>query len=116
MNPYDQAHALAKALRERDEYKEYVRLKQAAYDDSTNKALLDEYKKLQFKMQAKLAGGETPPQEDMQRMQQIGTLLQFNPDAGAYLMAEFRFQRMLSDIFKILADVAGVDLDMLAQG
>ena len=52
----------------------------------------------------------------MQRMQQIGTLLQFNPDAGAYLMAEFRFQRMLSDIFKILADVAGVDLDMLAQG
>ena len=43
-------------------------------------------------------------------------LLQFNPDVSAYLLAEFRFQRMLSDIFKILADVAGVDLDALVQG
>ena len=116
MNPYDQAHALARALRESDEYREYMRLKETAYDDGTNKALLDEYKKLQFRLQARLAAGESMPQEDMQRLTQIGALLQFNPDVSAYLMAEFRFQRMLSDIFKILADVAGVDLDMLAQG
>ncbi len=115
MNPYDQAHALARALRESEEYREYMRLKETAYDDGTNKALLDEYKKLQFRMQAKLAAGESMPQDDMQRLTQIGALLQFNPDVSAYLMAEFRFQRMLSDIFKILADVAGVDLDMLAQ-
>ncbi len=116
MNPYDQAHALARALKESEEYREYMRLKETAYDDGTNKALLDEYKKLQFRLQAKMAAGETMPEEDFQRLQQIGTLLQFNPDVSAYLMAEFRFQRMLSDIFKILADVAGVDLDMLAQG
>ena len=115
MNPYDQAHALARALKESEEYREYMRLKETAYDDGTNKALLDEYKKLQFRLQAKAAAGETMPEEDFQRLQQIGTLLQFNPDVSAYLMAEFRFQRMLSDIFKILADVAGVDLDMLAQ-
>ena len=115
MNPYDQAHALARALKESEEYREYMRLKETAYDDGTNKALLDEYKRLQFRMQARLAAGETMPEEDFQRLQQIGTLLQFNPDVSAFLMAEFRFQRMLSDIFKILADVAGVDLDMLTQ-
>ena len=116
MNPYDQAHTLAKSLKESEEYREYIRLKEAAYEDATNKALLDEYKKLQFRLQAKMASGESMPQEDMQRLQQIGTLLQFNPDVSSYLLAEFRFQRMLTDIFKILADVAGVDLDMLAQG
>lgn len=116
MNPYDQAHELARALKESEEYREYIRLKQTAYDDGTNKALLDEYKRLQFRMQARMAAGETMPEEDFQRLQQIGALLQFNPDVSAYLMAEFRFQRMLSDIFKILADVAGVDLDMLTQG
>ena len=116
MNPYDQAHALAKALKESEEYREYQRLKTVAYEESTNKALLDEYKKLQFRMQAKLAAGETMPEDYFRRLQQIGALLQYNPDVSAYLMAEFRFQRMLSDIFKILADVAGVDLDMLAQG
>ena len=116
MNPYDHAHALARALKDSEEYREYMRLKEIAYDDNTNKALLDEYKKLQFRLQAKIAAGESMPQEDTQRLTQIGALLQFNPDVSAYLMAEFRFQRMLSDIFKILADVAGVDLDMLAQG
>ena len=115
MNPYDQAHELARALKESEEYREFTRLKSVAYDDGTNKALLDEYKRLQFRLQAKIAAGESLPDEDMQRLQQIGALLQFNPDVSAYLMAEFRFQRMLSDIFKILADVAGVDLDMLAQ-
>ena len=116
MNPYDQAHALARALKESEEYREYARLKETVYEDGTNKALLDEYKRLQFRMQAKLASGENMPEEDLQRLQQIGALLQFNPDVSAFLLAEFRFQRMLSDIFKILADVAGVDLDTLTKG
>lgn len=116
MNPYDQAHALARALKDSEEYREYARLKEVAYADDTNRALLDEYKKLQFRLQASAASGGGMPQEDVQRLTQIGALLQFNPDVSAFLMAEFRFQRMLSDIFKILAEVAGVDLDMLAQG
>lgn len=116
MNPYDQAHTLARALKESEEYREYQRLRELAYESDTNRALLDEYKRLQFRLQAKMAAGETMPEEDFQRLQQIGTLLQFNQDVSAYLLAEFRFQRMLSDIFKILADVAGVDLDMLTQG
>ena len=116
MNPYDQAHALARSMKESEEYREMVRLREAAYESDTNRALLDEYKRLQFRMQAKMAAGETMPEDDYQRLQQIGTLLQFNQDVSAYLLAEFRFQRMLSDIFKILADVAGVDLDMLTQG
>ena len=116
MNPYDQAHALARSMKESEEYREMVRLREAAYESDTNRALLDEYRRLQFRMQAKMAAGETMPEDDYQRLQQIGTLLQFNQDVSAYLLAEFRFQRMLSDIFKILADVAGVDLDMLAQG
>lgn len=116
MNPYDQAHALARSLKESEEYREMKRLRELAYESDTNRALLDEYKRLQFRMQAKIAAGENMPEEDYQRMQQIGTLLQFNQDVSGYLLAEFRFQRMLSDIFKILADVAEVDLDMLTQG
>ena len=91
MNPYDQAHTLAKALKESEEYREYKRLRDVAYEESTNRALLDEYKKLQFRLQAKMAAGETMPEEDYQRLQQIGTLLQFNSDVTAFLMAEFRF-------------------------
>ena len=109
MNVYDKAHELAACMKESEEYRDYKRLREAAYEDSTNKALLDEYKKLQFQAQVKLASGE----DDLKRMQAIGNLLQFNPDASSFLMAEFRFQKMLADIYKILGDAAGIDLDML---
>lgn len=115
MNPYDQAHQLANALRESEEYKEYIRLRDIAYENDANRALLDEYKRLQFRVQTRMASGERAEEENMQRLNQLGVLLQFNPDASAYLLAEFRFQRMLSDIFKILGSVAGIDLDMLTQ-
>ena len=116
-NIYDQARALASALKETEEYREYTRLKAVAYDDSTNKSLLDEYKRLQYRMQALVAAGRggDAAGEDFQRMQKIAQVLQFNPDCSAYLLAEFRFQKMLSDIFKILADVANIDLDSLTR-
>jgi cell fate (sporulation/competence/biofilm development) regulator YlbF (YheA/YmcA/DUF963 family) len=116
MNVYDQAHALARTMRESEEFREFDRLRKAAYEDSTNKALLDEFKRLQFRYQASMASGTPMDEDDMKRMQQIASLLQFNKDASAFLMAEFRFQRMLADIYKILGDVAGIDLDMLTQG
>ena len=115
MNIYDEAHRLAGLLKETDEYKSYTALKQTAYDDSTNKALLDELKRLQFKLQAKAASGEKPPEEDMQKLMRISSLLQLNQDASAYIMAEFRFQKLLADIYKILGDVAGIDIDALTQ-
>ena len=65
-------------------------------------------------MQLAVASSQRMDEDDLQRMQKIAALLQFNPDASAYLLAEFRFQKMLADIYKILADVAGIDLDMLA--
>ena len=113
MNVYDQAHQLAQSMRQSEEYLEYMRLKETAYEDSTNRALLDEYKKRQYQMQVKMASGERMEEDDLQRVQKIAGILQFNPDASAYLMAEFRFQKMLADIYKILADAAGINLDML---
>lgn len=113
MNIYDQAHDLAKSLKESDEYREYMRLKEIAYEDDTNRALLDEYKKMQFKMQARIASGQSMDEEDFQKMQRIASLLQMNSDASGYLMAEYRFQTMLSDIYKILADAAGIDLEKM---
>ncbi len=113
MNVYDQAHALARSMKESEEYKEYAQLKEKAYGDETNRTLLDEYKRLQYRMQLAVASGKRMDEEDLQRMQKIAALLQFNPDASAFLLAEFRFQKMLADIYKILAEVAGIDLDML---
>lgn len=116
MNIYDQAHQLARSLKDSPEYREYMRLKETVYEDGTNKALLDEYKRLQYRLQARVAMGQGGmDSEEFERMQKIAQVLQFNPDCANYLMAELRFQTMLSDIYKILAEAAGIDLDMLTQ-
>ena len=115
MNVYDQAHTLCRALKESEEYREYMRLKELAYADATNSALLDEYKRLQFRLQAKMASGESLPDDDMQRLNQIAMLLQLNKEAGEYLLAEFRYQRLLADVFRILSDVSGISPDMFTR-
>ena len=115
-NPYDIAHELARALKESDEYREYAALRETAYADPTNRSLLDEYKRLQFRLQASAVSGTPADEDEMQRFRQIAALLQFNEDAGKYLLSEFRYQKMLSDIYKILADTAGIDLDTLISG
>ena len=113
MNPYDQAHQLAKSLKESEEYREYVRLRDAAYDDGTNKALLDEYKRLQVQLQMSMVGAAGQmPSEDMQRFQQVASLLYMNSDAQAYLMAEMQMQKTLADVFKILTEAAGITFDL----
>lgn len=114
-NVYDTANLLAAQLKETEEYKEYHRLKEIAFEDDTNRALLEELKRLQFRMQAKAASGEKPEDEDMQKLMRISSLLQLNADAGAYIVAEFRFQKLIADIYKILGDVAGIDIDALTQ-
>lgn len=113
MNVYDQAHALADALKKSDAYLDYQKRKEVVYQDPTNKALLDEYKKLAMRVQVAMAAGGKADAEEMDRLQKIIGLLQYNPETAEFLVSEFRFQRMLTDIYKILGDVAGIDLDML---
>ncbi|MGI6173327.1 MAG: YlbF family regulator [Christensenellales bacterium] len=110
---YNMAHALAAELRQSEEYREFKRCRDVAYEDDTNRRLLDEYKRLQLKMQASMLAGQATDEEEMRRLQQIASLLQFNADARDFLIAELRFQKMMADVYKILADTAGFDLDVL---
>ena len=110
MNIYDQAHELARALRETPEYTQRAELKARAEADATNKALLDEYQRLQSQLRLNMASGKSMDPDDVERMQKIGTVLQLNDDASAYLMADLRLQMMLGDIYKILGDAVGLGL------
>ena len=78
--------------------------------DATNKALLDEYQRLQSQLRLSMASGKSMDPDDVARMQKIGTVLQLNDDASAYLMADLRLQMMLGDIYKILGDAVGLGL------
>jgi len=104
---------MAKAIKESEEYTLYQRAKEAAYESETNKALLKEYKRLQLQLQIQVSGGQQPDSELMEKYQKLTAVLQMSNEATAFIMAEFRLQRLLADIYKILGEAADIDIDML---
>ena len=108
MNIYDTAHKLAEEIKRSDECVQLAELRERAYADETNRLLLEEYKRLQVQLQMSMVGASG----DMQRFQQLASLLYMNSDVQAYLMAEMQMQKTLADIFKILTEAAGIRFDV----
>ena len=98
MNIYDTAHKLAEEIKRSDECVQLAELRERAYA-------------VQLQMSMVGAAGEMPS-EDMQRFQQLASLLYMNSDVQAYLMAEMQMQKTLADIFKILTEAAGIRFDV----
>lgn len=109
---YDTAKTLAAELRQSEEYRAYVSAKERAMESGTTRALIEEYNRLQIRAQAAVIAGESDG-EIIAKLQKIGELLQFDKDASAYLMEEFRLKRMLGDVYKILAEAVEIDLSPL---
>ena len=113
MNIYDTANRLAGEIRSSEECVRLRELRERVYADDTNRVLLEEYKRLQVKLQMSMVGAAGQmPGEDMQRFQQLASLLYMNSDVQAYLMAEMQMQKTLADVFKILTEAAGVSFDL----
>ena len=112
MQVYDEAAVLARAIRESDVCREYRHLKEEIDGNETNRALIKEYKKLQMQLQLAAVAGAPTPDEDGQRFQQIGALLFAQPVTSQFLLAEMRVQQMMADVYKILGEAAGIDLEM----
>ena len=111
---YDKAHELALELKKCPEYLEYARLKEAVSVDEKTKALIADYKKLQLEAQAAYISGSETSGETMEKLKKLGELLAFNKDVTEFFAAEYRFQTVMGDIYKILGEACDFGLDLLA--
>lgn len=107
---YGKAHELAREIRQSEEYQTYARLKQSVMADATNKTLLNEYKKMQARLQMAALAQAAGDEEEVRRFSQLSALLMTSQEISAYLLAELRLQQAMGDIFRILTDAAGLDL------
>lgn len=111
---YDKANELARLLKASGEYKDYKSAKERAFQNETTASLVKEYHRLQIAAQAAVVSGKKDD-DAMARLQKIGEVLQMNPEASAFLIAEYRLNSMISDIYKILAEAIDVDLGALEE-
>jgi len=105
----DDARALAATLRESAEYTEYAAAREKAMQSESTRALYGEYRRVQMRAQADAVSGRRD-EKTLERLKTLGELLQFDTDAAAFLLAEYRLTDLLGQIYRVLAEAAEVDL------
>lgn len=112
MNVYEEAHNLARAIKESNEFKEFDSLKKEVAKDETLYSMLQDVQKKQLELQAKQMSGGGMDQDLMNQIQSMYMMLAGKPQAAQYLQAEARFTIMMKDVGEILADAINIK-DML---
>ena len=110
---YDKVYELAKQIKETPEYKAYSQSRDKATENETNATLLKEYKKLSMEGQAYMLTGRQLPQELTEKLQKLSSLLTLSPEVSSFLVAEYSFNKLMGDVYKILSDEVGIDLSFL---
>lgn len=104
MSVHDSAHELARALGSSDEYQSFVKIKQQIKQDESNTKMLADFQMKQFEVQQYQLMGQEVSADKQQELERMYSLLSLNPTIKEYLEAEFRFNRLINDVQKILAD------------
>ncbi len=105
MNAYDEAHALARALKESEEYVTYMKIKDRVSENAELSAMLNDFQQRQFQLQAQQVMGGDVTAEMAEHTQNLYQILAKDPLAAEYLQAEFAFTRIVSDVYAILGEV-----------
>lgn len=104
MYVYDQAHALARAVRESEEYRLLMARKGKIDNDPELKKMFTGYRTKQFEIQKAQMLGQQVSEEAMQALRQMHDIVVANAALREFLEAENRFGTMMTDIQKILVD------------
>jgi cell fate (sporulation/competence/biofilm development) regulator YlbF (YheA/YmcA/DUF963 family) len=104
MNVHDRAYELAKAIKESSEYKDMLEIRSRINEDVSSKNLLEDFRLRQNELQQKMAGGEMPPQEEMEQLQKLYDVLALNPGISQLFDAERRLSVVLEDVQRIIAE------------
>lgn len=104
MNVYDQAHQLARAIKNSNEYKEFQKL-----DDEISKVpelrnMILDFRKRQIEIQSEQIMGKEPDKEKLEKIKELFEIINKDPKAREYFNAELRLSQMMADISKILSE------------
>lgn len=100
---------LIEVLKKSDEYKTFVNAKEEISTDDMTASLIKEYCKLRIKLQAEKVSDSSDNSTE-ERMKKIMELLQENNAAMNYFIAEYKVQKMVSEICSSVMNASGLNL------
>lgn len=106
---HDSLNSLLASLKETEEYARLTEARSAVDSNDTLKALFREYRQLGIRIRAGQLNGKTD-EEAMRKLESIGTLLNDDPEGMALLLAEYRMNEMMAEVYRKMAEATGADL------
>jgi len=104
MNPHDKAHELAAALKESEQYKEYMRIKEEIGKNPELTKMVNDFQEKNFELQKLQVSGQEMGPEMMQQVQSLYGILLKDPLSAQYVQAEVQFSLMVNDVYNIIAE------------
>lgn len=104
MNVYDTANRLAKELRDSEEYVQYKRIKEELDKRPEVKAKIREFEEKRYAVQLEALKGEEQEKKKLEEMQKIYMELMEDSLAKSYFDIELKFNVLLADVNKIIAE------------
>lgn len=104
MTVYDTANKLAYEMKNSEEYKNYKEAKEKIMQDPEKKAKIDEFEKIRYDAQVLAIQKGEGDSEKMQKLQELYTILINNKDIKEYFDLEVKFNVMVADVNKIIAE------------
>lgn len=108
MNVYDEAHSLARAIKESNEFLEFDKVRKEVEEDKEVSEMIADMQKLQIELQTAQISGQQPPEDLISRVQSLSTMLATKPLAARFMQAEAAFSVMMNDVFQIIGEAMGV--------
>lgn len=104
MNVYDTANKLASEIKTSEEYKQYKKAKENINSNPELKQKIDEFEKLRYEVQVLALQGKEAGEEKNKKLQEMYTILIEEKEIKEYFDLEVKFNVMIADINKIIAE------------
>lgn len=104
MNVYDTANQLAKELRTSEEYLDYKKIREELDRNQEVKAKIREFEEKRYDVQLEALKGEEQEKTKLEEMQKIYRELMADELARTYFEVELKFNVLLADVNKIIAE------------
>ena len=104
MNVYDTANRLASEIRQSKEYLDYKKAKQNIESNLELKNKVEEFEKTRYEVQLLTMQGNDMQEEKNKKLQEMYIALVENKEIKDYFDLEVKFNVMLADVNKIIAE------------
>lgn len=115
MNIYDSANILAKGLKNSEEYQSFLKAKKIVETDEQAKKMVKDFLTKQMELEMEMMSGKGQDKVKTAELQKMYEFISLNTKARDFMQAHIKFQRTMSDVYKIIGEAVAEGMDFFGK-